>query len=605
MPGKGLKDLVLNYPYIFEVIEPDDMETPQQAQRDEAAAAEQIQILPPTESCPVVCVIDSGIQEQHLWLSPAIDTQASHCFLSNVPDTDVADYFPGGHGTRVAGAIVHGEAIPKTGGVQADLWIQNARVLDGACEIPKDMFPPVVLREVVRHYREGPRGTRIFNHSINAITPCRTRHMSAWAAEIDRLGYEYDVLLIQSAGNIEMSRNAPCLGVAELIAGGKAYPDYLAEAACRIANPAQSLQALTVGSVAYQHFQSGGWLSFADQAGNSSAFSRCGLGIWDTIKPEVVEYGGDFLCTPGTPTSVDTPTLGRDCYPELLRSTMHGGPAYDRDVVGTSFAAPKVTRIAAQLQAALPGNSCLLYRALIVQSARWPAWGEALRRDQRAALLKRIGFGVPDMERATSNTNHRTTFITHEDEEIAAREGHIYQVRIPEALRRPGDEYDIRVEVTLSYVAEPRRTRRTHRGYLSTWVDWISNRQGESLDAFRTRALRAGDEVTQEGTSFGWTIESNPLWGRIPGIRRNIGTVQKDWAILKSNALPDDLCIAVRGHPGWSHDPESVARYSLVVSFEIDGREIPIYEPLRTAALELQAELQTEVEVEATVEVDE
>jgi hypothetical protein len=74
---------------------------------------------------------------------------------------------------------------------------------------------------------------------------------------------------------------------------------------------------------------------------------------------------------------------------------------------------------------------------------------------------------------------------------------------------------------------------------------------------------------------------------------------------VKSNALPDDLCIAVRGHQGWSRDADSVARYSLVVTLEIVGQEIPIYEPLRTAVLELQSEVEAEVEAEATIEIEE
>ena len=59
------------------------------------------------------------------------------------------------------------------------------------------------------------------------------------------------------------------------------------------------------------------------------------------------------------------------------------GPAFDRDQAGTSFAAPKVTRIAAYIQAALPDEPALLYRALIVQSARWPVWAEAFLAELR------------------------------------------------------------------------------------------------------------------------------------------------------------------------------------------------------------------------------
>ena len=79
--------------------------------------------------------------------------------------------------------------------------------------------------------------------------------------------------------------------------------------------------------------------------------------------------------------------------------------------------------------------------------------------------------------------------------------------------------------------------------------------------------------------------------------------MQKDWAFVKSNALPDDLCIAVRGHQGWSRDPDAVARYTLVVTFEIVGQEIPIYLPLRTAVLELQSEVEAEIESELEVDV--
>ena len=353
-------------------------------------------------------------------------------------------------------------------------------------------------------------------------------------------------------------------------------------------------------------FESGGWRSFAAENGHPSAFSRAGLGIWYSIKPEVVEYGGDCLVSGTTSPSVDTPQVGRDCYPELVRSTMHGGPAFDRDEVGTSFAAPKVAKIAARLQSVLPEESCLLYRALIAQSAHWPQWANSLSRPEQANVLRRLGYGIPDIDRATSNTDYRTTFITHKDRTLGPGDCHIYQVPVPQELRRQADEFDIRIDVTLSYAAAPRRTRRTPRGYLATWLDWISNRKGESLEAFLTRALKSdSDPTAAEGAgALGWMVESRGNWGRIPDIRRNVGTLQKDWAFVKSNALPDDLCIAVRGHQGWSRDPDAAARYTLAVTFQIVGQEIPIYEPLRTAVLELQSEVEAEIEAEAEIETE-
>lgn len=260
-----------------------------------------------------------------------------------------------------------------------------------------------------------------------------------------------------------------------------------------------------------------------------------------------------------------------------------------------------------------------------MQSARWPTWAENLLGqirqldphhdyDQRqeligkvSRLVRLIGYGIPDDGRATANTDHRTTFISAGETNIRARECHIYQVPIPIEVRGPVDEYDIRIEVTLSYAAQPRRTRRNLRRYLSTWVDWKSSKLAEDINHFRARALKdtESDAGDMEGEVLPWTFQEKSDAGSIRNVRRNSGTVQKDWAIVKSNDLPPQFCIAVVGHEGWSRDPDSAARYALTVTFEILGQEIPIYEPLRTAVIELQAEVETEAEAEAEVEVDE
>lgn len=624
--GKGLKDIVLNYPYVFEVLEPEDIALPQNA--DQAAAQQQLAVAPvaPSADAPAVCVIDSGIQEQNLLLQPAIDQASSYCFLPSKIPTDVGDEVAGGgHGTRVAGAVLYGEDVAKAGAPQLPYWIQNARILDANNRLPETVFPAEAIRTIVQHFHFGPRETRLFNHSINAYGPCRVRYMSSWAAEIDALADEHDVLVIQSAGNILRTGPLPYPGVQDHLAAGRAYPDYFVEHSARVANPGQSLQALTVGSVAYDAFVQGGWRSFATAPDLPSAFSRSGPGIWDVTKPEVVEYGGDFIRTNNQPPDVQGGGGIPAACPELVRSTLATpGPAVDRDSTGTSFAAPKVARIAAELQRVLPDATTLLYRALIVQSAQWPEWAEGVLTqirtppagqpkeqrqqmlDQASNIMRSIGFGIPDLMRATTNTDHRTTYITNSETPISALECHVYQVPIPEELRRPADDFDIRIDVTLSYVAQPRRTRRNLRRYLSTWIDWISSNLGEDLESFHERAIK--DEVAeggaQRGSALPWTLQVSDGAGYIRGTRRNSGTVQKDWAIVKSNALPNHFCVAVRGHQGWSNDPDTTARYTLAVTFEIVGQEISIHTPLRTAVLELQNQIELEVEAEAEIEVE-
>lgn len=598
IPAQGLKDLVLSYPYVFEVTEPDDIETPQQQARDIATQLGEVEFRPPPPGAPAVCVVDSGVQEEHRWLAAAMDGSVSKSFLPAPDDASVVDDAPaGGHGTRVAGAVLYGSTMPKTGVVDLEARLQNARVLDDRCLMPREMLPPSVIEQVVEHFHKGETNTRLFNHSVNADSPCRTRHMSAWAAEIDRLSHENDILIVQSTGNLQADRAAPRNGVSQWLAAGRPYPDYLDEPACRIANPAQSLQALSVSSVAGETFDQDGWRSLAARAGEVSGFSRCGAGIWDVIKPEVVEHGGDFLVSDGTPPAVAFPAVGAACYPELVRSTRNGGPAYDRDSVGTSYAAPMVARVAARLQALLPDEPCLLYRALIAQSARWPSWAESLASNEQALLLRRIGYGVPDSERATANADHRVTLITSGKSALEAGGCHVYQVPIPEQMRRPGEEHRIRIDVTLSYSAATRRTRRKH-AYLATWLDWVTNRRDESLEGFVERAIKHETDYSSQGReTFDWVVHPQVQYG-LPGVNRNAGTLQKDWAYINSYNLPRDFCIAVRGHRGWSTSPDSKASYTMAVTFEAVDGELPVYEEVRAEVLELLARVEQEQEVD-------
>lgn len=619
--GKGFKDFVLNYAYIFEVVEPEDIVLPQLVTERSVLPTPSAVPQAPPDDAPTVCIVDSGIQEGHILLQAAMDTDSSHCFLPGVASTDVADQVvPGGHGTRVAGAVLYSEDVPAEGTPQLPFLLQNARVLDAQNRMPDSLFPPEVLRAAVQRFHLGPKQTRIFNHSINAQGYCRTLYMSAWAAEIDLLCTEYDVLIIQSSGNLPLVGSAPYHGIQSQLHAERRYPDYLYEDTSRVANPGQSLQAITVGSIAYGAAVNGAWSTFAEKSGAPSAFSRAGPGIWGVIKPEVVEYGGDAVKTENRAPDVQGGGVIPAACPALVRSTAYPpGPAVDRDAAGTSFAAPKVAHIAAQIQRVLPEESTLLYRALVIQSARWPQWAEDVlnrlrrppahfreddkeaQRSEASRILRSIGYGLPDASRATTNTDFRTTLISSSDSQIKAGECHIYQVPIPPTLRQQADDYDIRIDVTLSYVAQPRRTRRNLRRYLSTWVDWKASNLGEGLEDFRIRAIKTADA---NGEALGaealpWTIHEKPQWGVIRDVKRNSGTVQKDWAIVRSNALPDHFCIAIVGHRGWSADPDSVARYALAVTFEILGQEISIYESLRLAVHDLQVEIaSTEVAIE-------
>jgi hypothetical protein len=598
--GDGLRDLVLNYGYVFEVIEPEEIQLPQNGEIDDADDGDDTNIVAPPANAPAVCIIDSGIQEAHRLLQPAVDTNTSHSFLPNDPSV-MDGVSNGGHGTRVAGVALFGESVPLGETYESNFWLQNARVLDQLNSMPRTLFPPALMEAVVARFHGGIRRTRLFNQSINVRTPCRQRHMSAWAATIDHLSFDKDVLFIQSVGNILIDTGQTTNpGIVEHLRAGRAYPDFLYEASFRVANPAHSFQSLTVGSVSYGSLSDPQWSSFSRRFADASAFSRSGLGIWDVLKPDVVELGGDYFTS--VSGDVATPSQFQEGYPQTVRATISGGPAVARDSVGTSYSAPKVTHLAARLQALFPEEPCLLYRALIAQSARWPEWAyETVDAEQKLKYLRNFGYGIPNQARATSNTPHRSTLITQGEERLSAGQAKIFQIPIPQELRNIGDEFDIQIEVTLSYAANPRRTRRGFRGYLSTWLEWKACGLQEKMVDFRNRIFNDEDEKGIAPEQIPWELQKEVNRG-VSGFRRTAGTLQKDWAIVKSYQLPETFCVAVIGHRGWSKDPESEAKFALAVSFESVDQEIEIHERLEVAVNDLWVELNSQVEVEAEVD---
>lgn len=585
--GKCLLDLVMNFPYIFEVSEAAKikMEPPVANSTDDN---DSINIISPSSSSPIICVIDSGIQEQHRYISPAIVSKDS---VSLIPDNPSPsdEVSNGGHGTRVAGATLYPEGIPATGKYQLPFRIRNLRVLDERNVMPQNLYPPDVITKAVElYYMDTPIQTRIYNQSISGNRSCDLKRMTGWAASIDSQSYEHDILCIQAAGNV-----SPDL-ISVYWHKGCSYPAYLEEELCRIADPAQSLQALTVGSISDSDYETADWIALG-KSGHVSSFSRSGPGIWDIVKPEVVECGGTHAYNKNSdPPILSTPP---EVCPELIRKSPQG-PPFARDQIGTSFAAPKVTYIAAQIEKILPNAPALLYRALIVQSARWPKnLNDLTDKDKCVAMLRHIGYGIPDVHRATENDDYRVTLITPDLLELGEGEAHIFRVPIPEELSSVGEDYDILVEITLSYAANPRMTRRYTKSYLSTWLDWCCSRIGERPEIFARRIFETGASIEDDG-NFKWVLGESTNHGIADGYSRKKGTLQKDWCIIKSNQLNDAFCIAVRGHKGWGDLFK--AKYSLVVSFEAINQDVPIYESIKN---EIETEINNkEIEIEMHID---
>ena len=119
--GKGLRDLVLNFPYIFDVCEYEDIDLLPANPDAGGDDRDGFELEPPEPNAPRVCVIDSGIQERHPLLRGVIDEPNSRSWVPGELD-QTADYVSnGGHGTRVAGAVIYPREVPRTGQLQPPL----------------------------------------------------------------------------------------------------------------------------------------------------------------------------------------------------------------------------------------------------------------------------------------------------------------------------------------------------------------------------------------------------------------------------------------------------------------------------------------------------
>jgi hypothetical protein len=196
--------------------------------------------------------------------------------------------------------------------------------------------------------------------------------------------------------------------------------------------------------------------------------------MWRGIKPELVEYAGDKVKEKlGMNLTNESSSI-----PLLVRV---GGSGLVRNAIGTSFAAPIAPHIASQIQAALPGESALLYKALLIQSA---SLTEQVFRQPPLESIKKFGYGIPNLKRSLDNSERRVilAIVSH----LMPGAPNLYTINIPSELSRQGEDFDILIEVTLCYTAVPRRKRRKIQSYLSSWLSWDSSKLGESYYFFKS-----------------------------------------------------------------------------------------------------------------------
>jgi hypothetical protein len=404
-----------------------------------------------SDDAPLIGVIDSGVND-HPFLTDII------AGVIAVPaDLGTADVW--GHGTRVAGIAVFGDLRAQLG--QGELRrgarICAAKVVNDRGDFDDRRLVPSQMREAVTTLNQR-FGCRIF---VIALADRRRvfdgGKVGTWAATLDELARELDVVIIVSSGN-----RSPRAGN-RLEQAVTEYPRYLLEDSNRFFEPAGALNVITVGAVAH-----GEGLD-ADRADDArvrpitrehepSPFSRIGPGPGGATKPDVVEVGGTLIFDPVVLRLRD----GKDLASAGVLTLHHR--FLDRLFAagsGTSYAAPRVAFSAAQILTRFPRASANLVRALIVGSAEIPHPArERLELLGPQAVRDICGHGLVDLERAAFSDDARVTLYA--EDELALDHFGVYWVPIPDVFQAGNGERCIRV--TLAFDSPVRHTRTDYAG---------------------------------------------------------------------------------------------------------------------------------------------
>ena len=264
----------------------------------------------------------------------------------------------------------------------------------------------------------------------------------------------------------------------------------------------------------------------------------------------------------------------------------------------TSAATAQCARMAAQLMAAYPDLWPETIRALIVHSAEWtdamrsqflPANGRAAK-TQIEQLIRRCGYGVPDLERACWSASdsltlivqdHLTPFQREKGKEPKAREMHLHALPWPLQELEALGETPVEMRVTLSYFIEPNPSERGIRSryrYESHGLRFDVRRPAESTEEFRARvnvAAREEEEGTRDqGTDPGWTLGKQ---------KRHRGSLHSDTWRGTAADLASRGVLAVYPALGWWKTRPALGRYdrsvryALLVSIRAPGVEIDLY----------------------------
>ena len=357
---------------------------------------------------PYVSLLDTGVNRGHSLLAPALEPVDLHT-VNPVWGIDDAD----DHGTEMAGLALIGnltDVLASNDPVNIEHRLESVKLLSrsGATGQDPSHHGYITTEAVARLEVTDPSRLRVFSMAVTAQDNRDRGRPSAWSSSLDSLAAAVSSqpskprLLVVSAGNTDQG-------------GWENYP--ASNDTDEIHDPAQAWNVLTVGAYTnLVHITEPGAQGHQTIApvGGLSPFSTTSL-TWPVnlpLKPDVVFEGGN-AAKDGI-SAVSMPSLS-------LLTTYHRPAERLLTTTGaTSAATALASRMAAQIMVEYPQLWPETIRALVVHSAEWTDamklsyLPENPHKSDYLGLIRRCGFGVPDLSRALWTLNNSLTMIVQD-----------------------------------------------------------------------------------------------------------------------------------------------------------------------------------------------
>jgi hypothetical protein len=550
---------------------------------EQAACAADLtdRVVTPDHYDVAVCLLDTGVTRAHPLLTNSLAVEDVHAYDPTWQSGDQQ-----GHGTKMAGTALYGDLMPLlvgTGPVVVTHCLESVKILPDQGDNEPRLYGAITGESIARAEIGAPNRRRAVCMAVTSDMGTNRGQPSSWSAAIDQLCFDQTAnrLILISAGNIRD-------GITRA-----AYPDRNETES--IENPAQAWNAVTVGAytekttLVDQSFA--GWEAVAP-AGGLCPTSRTSV-MWSPswpVKPDVVLEGGNWA-------SLDDQC---DCPDDLGLLTTSRDPTIRHfDIFrDTSAATAMAGNLAGKIMAVSPQRWPETIRAMIVHSAEWTPmmqaqFAAATSKQQKLALLRKYGYGVPNYERAVLSAANDLTLIVEDELQpfwkdgsvIKTRHMNLHQFPWPKDELEQLGETEVELRLTLSYYVEPnpgeRGWLRRHR-YQSHALRFAVNRALESVGNFRTRinAAAVAEEEGQPANDAG-----SDDWYLGPKIR-NAGSLHSDYWRGTAADLAQRSAVGVYPVGGWwkenkaHHRYNRHVRYSLLVSIRAVNGEIDIYTPV-------------------------